>query len=739
MSTVLRSLPYTRYIRQVRTDKDQLVATQATLNAGFELLKMAPWRQARNGLSVTMPASDPTVTTSSDAYDAYKFGGDCAAGSGRQAAFLGMAAYRFKLPDDAQNVGAHDNVTLATIRAYSNKFLAAGLMVTAYINDFDTPGELFNTGNTDADFNSYRSADTNLGAVLPETAEHQAGTKTALNGSATLNVIAGATEAKKYLWVFIQLWDWTQIKWEYWIEGAGFLDAETINVTFDRTGVTADSPDTTFSFPVEVDDLIEPSKVYPLHAFPLNSVIAYPHLAVIPVTGDIRCMVGSASAHTVAGIYTDGTVFTHGVLDDIPETAVDVVDIACGNACVFAVTRSGALIAWGLENANQFTIPTYQKWCGVSASSDNDHVLGITSDSIVLAWGGSNVYGQRTVPEGLIGVVSVTAASHSSWAVKSDGSVVSWGGSLATTTPALTGVLRIFCGAYHAAALHADGSVTFWGSNTSSESVLPEGVTNSGIVSMALGFHNTAILKSDGSVVAWGDDSEGLVTFLNGKLGVRQLTMSSSSDGCATILQRNMWDQYGISYPADFSVIPDSFDSDVRRELMIRAAVANTLTVTPFCVNTQGGEYAITNRGNMLTLAAASKGFRYYYRTTNSRPNKIHFSLPPLTADAEGEIYFRVVVLKDTNTVPVNPISTTANWKLIWQGETPTGYTCLASQYIRHTGFANSRFIELADPGYSGVLWMIIMPIHAPLAGDSLAWDVTQTGWNADAVFMYRD
>ena len=36
------------------------------------------------------------------------------------------------------------------------------------------------------------------------------------------------------------------------------------------------------------------------------------------------------------------------------------------------------------------------------------------------------------------------------------------------------------------------------------------------------------------------------------------------------------------------------------------------------------------------------------------------------------------------------------------------------------------------------VVWLVVIPIYAPLAGDSLDWNITQTGFDASRVFMLR-
>ena len=55
-----------------------------------------------------------------------------------------------------------------------------------------------------------------------------------------------------------------------------------------------------------------------------------------------------------------------------------------------------------------------------------EQVVGLTEDGRVFAWG-NNEYGQCDVPEGLTGVVEITAGGGHVVAVKEDGGIVAWG------------------------------------------------------------------------------------------------------------------------------------------------------------------------------------------------------------------------------------------------------------------------------------------------------------------------
>lgn len=244
MSTTLKSVPYARFIRQARTKQAALVASQATLNQAIEALKVSPWRKTRTDLAVTMPASDPKQTESSDAYDAYKFSGDCPDKSGMQAAFVGMVAYRWKLPSNSVYVDPVVSVA-ANVNLYANKFLSAGLRITSFTSNEDDPANL---GTWE-----FLRGETGGVSVISEQFKNQyAGTKLATNKDAVVTVFSGPI-VHDYLWVIVQLEDWDEIKFEYWIEGAGFLSAPTMAMTFDADNIVLDPVEATTEIPAILD------------------------------------------------------------------------------------------------------------------------------------------------------------------------------------------------------------------------------------------------------------------------------------------------------------------------------------------------------------------------------------------------------------------------------------------------------------------------------------------------------
>jgi hypothetical protein len=101
------------------------------------------------------------------------------------------------------------------------------------------------------------------------------------------------------------------------------------------------------------------------------------------------------------------------------------------------------------------------------------------------------------------------------------GAVAAWGSnsSSQTVVPAgLTQVMAIVAGSSHTVALKVDGKVVAWGSNGRGQTNVPMGLT--GVMAIAAGDAYTVALKGDGTVVAWGSNFSGETTVPAGLGGV---------------------------------------------------------------------------------------------------------------------------------------------------------------------------------------------------------------------------
>lgn len=636
---------------------------RATLADAVERLKVAPWVAAAPGVAVEMPLSDPTASFVSDAYDTFKSSGDAAPASGRQAAYVGMAAYRFALPADAFE-GTEANVVSLAIQAYADKFNWRGLLVTAYLSDDETPSTDWDALRTGELATPLTPVEGLSRGILYDDAP---ATKLATNKTAPVELAYDTAAAPKaYLYVIVQHSDWLACKYEYWIEGAGMLVGASAAVTFDRA-VPADAPDTTWAYPVALDDIIEPSRVYPLDREPiaLNTVLA-------------------------AGANTDGQA-------TVPAGLTGVVSVAAGD----------------------------------------DHSLALKSNGTVVAWG-KNVDGQTTVPAGLTGLVSVAGTSRASFAAKSDGTVVAWGNddySMKTTAAGWTGVRELRGTTWSIAAIKTDGTVLVTGYAGSDVNDVPAGLT--GVVDLAIGHAHALALVSDGTITGWGSDVQTRITGVTGRGAVKAIGANGyfSLTVCAGV-----WQSHEMRRKLSAIEGAAPHDADLSREqLMDRAVHASlSLTTLPVAYQATTGSFIINNSSQLFRLSGIARAFGFSASLTDAAPKSLHLSLPSLSEDAYGEIYLRIMCFKDNNATPASPIASAANWRTVWRGGTPTGYTLLASTLVRHAGFVNSLTLPLASPGTDAILWLVILPVHAPLAGDSVAWDIEQTGFDASRVFLLR-
>ncbi|MEO6467577.1 MAG: Calx-beta domain-containing protein [Acidimicrobiia bacterium] len=243
---------------------------------------------------------------------------------------------------------------------------------------------------------------------------------------------------------------------------------------------------------------------------------------------------------------------------DVVGLGTDVRDVAAGGSHSLAVMDDGRVYAWGrqesgaLGNGNTMGSPlgTPVPVVGLGAGSGvlavaagDAHSLALTSSGQVLAWG-LNDHGQlgdgsvtsRSTPTPVVGlgsgVIGISAGSRHSLAVKVDGTVVSWGsnsvgqlgvtGTVDHTTPvpvvgltAGSGVLQVSAGLSHSLARAADGTVYGWGSSgapagsPSGAQAVPTLGPGSGVIDIDGGGGFSVAAKSDGSMVGWGAGNYG--------------------------------------------------------------------------------------------------------------------------------------------------------------------------------------------------------------------------------------
>ncbi|OGN96088.1 MAG: hypothetical protein A2Z77_09190 [Chloroflexi bacterium RBG_13_51_36] len=134
------------------------------------------------------------------------------------------------------------------------------------------------------------------------------------------------------------------------------------------------------------------------------------------------------------------------------------------------------------------------------------HMVGLTSDGIVVAVGG-NEYGQCDV-SGWTNIVQVAAGVLHTVGLKSDGTVAAVGPNRLQVVGIRdwTGIVQVAAGHLHTVGLKSDGTVIPVGANYYGQCDIGQWTD---IVQVAAGWYHTVGLQSDGTVVAVGDNTDG--------------------------------------------------------------------------------------------------------------------------------------------------------------------------------------------------------------------------------------
>jgi alpha-tubulin suppressor-like RCC1 family protein len=289
--------------------------------------------------------------------------------------------------------------------------------------------------------------------------------------------------------------------------------------------------------------------------------------------GQITALGAIALTSLPAGATVESTT---GILTGFPAgnfTLNVTISNPFGNVTIPWTVEVPAIAAWGANYSGQSTVP--EGLSGVVAISAGDsHSLALKADGSVVAWG-NNSDGQSTVPAGLSGVVAISAGGAHSLALKADGSVVAWGDNTSgqsTMPPGLNGVVAITCGRYYSLALKEDGSVVAWGYSGYGQSTMPAGLN--GVVAISAGESHSLALKADGSVVAWGASAYGQGTVPGGLSGVMAISAGSlhslalKQDGTVVAWGNNYYGQTTV--PAELSGMV-AISAGYRHSLALRA------------------------------------------------------------------------------------------------------------------------------------------------------------------------
>ena len=224
------NLPFKRFVAQVSTAVRSKSSYVAMMEENLTSLQACPWREA-DDVPVTLPPHDFTRPSFfSDAYDAYKMGGNYSSDM-TIAGYAGMAAYRFKIPAAALLAGSEVALSSVALPLSRDRFLRGGVHVGVTLSDDADPstdwavirgsGALAKSGLSQADVPYLLAGDVASESIVVD-----------LSG-----IVANP---KTYLWVYVTLEDYTDY-WQmydkrerrmYAIEGSAMLVGGSASATF---------------------------------------------------------------------------------------------------------------------------------------------------------------------------------------------------------------------------------------------------------------------------------------------------------------------------------------------------------------------------------------------------------------------------------------------------------------------------------------------------------------------------
>ena len=291
----------------------------------------------------------------------------------------------------------------------------------------------------------------------------------------------------------------------------------------------------------------------------------------------------------------DGTVFF-----PVPaEAQNDVAGFASGLSHRVVLNRSGHLFAWGGSNEfGQLSIPAGAEAGGLKIAAGANHTLVLGTNGAVVAWG-DNRKGQCDVPPlARSGIRSIAAAGDSSYAVTEAGDVVAWGdpgsGGGGIPPSGVSDVNHLVAIPGRVVAVRNDGTALAWSGSTGGFVAVPKELQGT-LRSVALTSAYCYALLLDGSVVGWEWGKLNLLTPAefhpgpeSGRLNVASLSAADGVGGVDTVFAvRNdggvaFWNYYGI-YPGSLPANPDA----VIRSAIVGTTVVGLITETPESLETK--------------------------------------------------------------------------------------------------------------------------------------------------------
>jgi alpha-tubulin suppressor-like RCC1 family protein len=241
----------------------------------------------------------------------------------------------------------------------------------------------------------------------------------------------------------------------------------------------------------------------------------------------------------VVALLADGSIRAWGKLREVvtpPELGVPRADSPLFNGGgpllyglvssqhVLALTADRRVVAWGPDfGTGELNVPALNASDPVQAMATGyNHSLLLLTSGRVVSFG---LLKDEDVPEAARSAVTQVAAGWGfSVALRGDGRVVVWGDASRMAECSLAdvpadaangSVVVVSAGAWHVLALLRDGSVRAWGCNQANQVVVPAGLQATPstasdkvrVVSVAAGAYHSVVLLSNGSVIGWGSSN----------------------------------------------------------------------------------------------------------------------------------------------------------------------------------------------------------------------------------------
>lgn len=163
--------------------------------------------------------------------------------------------------------------------------------------------------------------------------------------------------------------------------------------------------------------------------------------------------------------------------------------------------QAGPIVAWGGSDIYGETNVPVGDFSAITASIF--HGIGLRADGVLVPWGFGN-YGETNVPPGTFTAVS-TNNDHS-LGLRSDGTVAGWGlSNVGQTTSPGGQFVAIAAGDSFSIGLRSNGALVGWGSNQYGQRNVPNG----SFTAVAAGTLFAVAIRTDGTLAAWGYNGEG--------------------------------------------------------------------------------------------------------------------------------------------------------------------------------------------------------------------------------------